>query len=441
VKNRILDGEGDLDFASREDIDAYHDLVLQKILWLLRAEDHAVGRDGAPRNRLSSSEIRHRFFALPLKNSACRVDFADASIDDILVKSSTAGSSIVYATSGSTGSPKVLLDSYDEVLHNSKFHGKGYRACGIRSSDRVVTLGELGRFAGEYAALHALSATGCMIIPFVDRTRTDENIALMCDMKANVWLAMQSEMFPYLAAFQLASHRVPPLRLVVSGGEAISTETRRRLRAIFGSDLHIRSTFQSSDAGTIGYQCAWSGPNEYHIHEELQFVEILDAQGNATSRPGLLVLTNLYRGFLPTVRFQTGDYAEWVLDDGVCLCRRTARKIRLLGRGDRSVTVGSTEVKISALESIRDLASDAGVQCQIVLSHDSNGTTAISIHTGEPLPDNLRRQMQHAFQQLDAYIDACRDGSVRGLTFDTGFPNDANYRGFNKFIPVIETRA
>lgn len=439
MKNRIIDSEGDLDFAPRDDIDAYHDLALQKILWLYRREDQAMAHDETPESQLSSSEIRQRFRVLPLQNGTRRIDFGDTSVDDMAIKSSASGSSIVYATSGSTGSPKVLLDSYAEVLRNSLFHGKGYRACGIRPSDRVVVLGEVGRFAGEYAVLHALSATGCMIIPFVDRTRIEENIALMCDMRANAWLAMQSEMFPYLAAFQHAPGKLPPLRLVVTGGEATSTETRRRLRAIFGSALQIRSTFQSSDAGTIGYQCPWCEVDEYHIHEELQFVEILDRNGELTSRPGLLVLTNLVRSFLPTIRFQTGDYAQWAREDGACPCRRTARKLRLLGRRDRLVTVGSVEIEISAFESIRDIASDAGLLCQIVLTQNGSGTTAVSVHSDAPLPEGLRRRILHAFTQLAAYADACRDGSVRGPTFQTGFQNDTNYRGFSKFIPVIET--
>lgn len=439
MKNRILDGEGDLDFASREEVDAYHDLALQKILWLYRLDGQVPAQDAAPYGRSSSLDVRQRFRAVPLQNGSSRVDFSDASVDDILVRSGVAGSTVVYATSGSTGSPKVLLDSYAEVLQNSRFHGKGYRACGIRPSDRVVILGEIGRFAGEYAVLNALSATGCMIIPFVDRTRIEENIAHMCDMRASVWLAMQTEMFPYLAAFEKAPQKVPPLRLVVTGGEAISAETRRRLRNIFGNDLRIRSTFQTSDAGTIGYQCPWCETDEYHIHEELQFVEILDGQGRETSHPGLLVLTNLVRGFLPTIRFQTGDWAQWAPGDRACPCRRTARKIRLIGRGDRNVRLGSAETEISALESIRDIASDAGVQCQIVLSHDGNGTTDVSIHSDGPLPHDVQRRILHAFERIDAYLNACRDGSVREPRFRTGFSDDANYRGFSKFIPVIET--
>jgi phenylacetate-CoA ligase len=277
-----------------------------------------------------------------------------------------------------------------------------------------------------------------MIIPFVDRTRIEENITHMCSMRANVWLAMQTEMFPYLAAFEEAPQKVPPLRLVVTGGEAISTATGQRLKGIFGDGLRIRSTFQTSDAGTIGYQCPWCEPDEYHIHEELQFVEILDGDGKETSRPGLLVLTNLVRGFLTTVRFQTGDWAQWVPGDGACLCRRTARKIRLFGRGDRIVRIGSAQTGISALESIRNIASDTGVQCQIVLSHDGSGRTAVSIHASELLPDDVRRRILHAFERLDAYRAACRDGSTREPIFRTGFSDDANYRGFSKFIPVIE---
>jgi long-subunit acyl-CoA synthetase (AMP-forming) len=149
MKNRILEGEGDLDFASREEVEAYHDLVLQKILWACRQDGRMPAPGEASHTRLSSLDVRQRFHTLPQQNGTCRVDFADASVDEMLVRSSAGGSTVVYATSGSTGSPKVLLDSYAEVLHNAQFHGKGYRACGIRPLDRVVILGEVGRFAGD----------------------------------------------------------------------------------------------------------------------------------------------------------------------------------------------------------------------------------------------------------------------------------------------------
>ncbi|MDD7960714.1 hypothetical protein PUT90_28590, partial [Klebsiella pneumoniae] len=70
----------------------------------------------------------------PLQNGTSRVDFSDASVDEMLIKSTAGGAAVVYSTSGSTGSPKVLLDSYTEVLRNALFYGKGYRACGIRPS-------------------------------------------------------------------------------------------------------------------------------------------------------------------------------------------------------------------------------------------------------------------------------------------------------------------
>ena len=438
MNNRFLDGEGDLDFAPREDIDAYHDLALEKILWLRRHDCSEVEED-APSCTWPLSDVRQRFRSLPILNSTSRVDFSDTAIDSVVRRSSAAGSTIVYATSGSTGSPKVLLDSYADVLHNSRFHGKGYRACGIQPSDRVVVLGEIGRFASEYAVLHALSITGSMIIPFVDRTRIEANIAYMRDMGANVWLAMQSEMFPYLTAFERAGQNVPPLRLVVTGGEAISAKTCRRLRSIFGTGLRVRSTFQTSDAGTIGYQCAFCDTDEYHIHEELQFVEILDADDRETRNPGLLVVTNLLRGLLQTVRFQTGDWARWSPDNKACPCRRTARRIRLIGRAERVVSLGSTKIEISRLESIRSIASDAGMQCQIALMHDPNGRTYINVHSSETLQACLQRRVLEAFEQLDAYVNARRDGSVNEPIFRVGFSDDDHYRGFSKFIPVIET--
>src|SRR4029077_19199334 len=79
------------------------------------------------------------------------------------------------------------------------------------------------------------------------------------------------------------------------------------------------------------FQCENLAPDEYHVHEELQFVEI-----DPITRE--LVTTNLDRTYMPVIRMKTGDMAEFV--DRECPCRRSVRIIRLLGRTSERVKLG-----------------------------------------------------------------------------------------------------
>ena len=98
---------------------------------------------------------------------------------------------IVFSTSGSSGKGRLLLTSYQEIINNAYIHGKGYAACGIAFGDTVATFGEVGQFASEFAVIAALSATGCTIIPIVERMNVEQNSKLFADLGVNVLLAMQ----------------------------------------------------------------------------------------------------------------------------------------------------------------------------------------------------------------------------------------------------------
>jgi phenylacetate-coenzyme A ligase PaaK-like adenylate-forming protein len=125
---------------------------------------------------------------------------------------------------------------------------------------------------------------------------------------------------------------MPQIRLIVTGGEPLWGEVIQRAENVLGSGhLLFRSTFQASQAGTIGYQCDRLNINEYHIHEELQFVEI-----DPDTRE--LITTNLDRVYMPVVRMKTGDLAEFIHAD--CGCGRSTRMLRLLGRKTDLVKIG-----------------------------------------------------------------------------------------------------
>ncbi len=176
-----------------------------------------------------------------------------------------------------------------------------------------------------------------------------------------------------LAEAQLARRlRIAP-KLVVLGGEVLTTETRRRIEAAWGKVVYM--IYGATETGTIGAECA---PREgLHLFDDLHIVENIDADGKPAP-PGDLgarvLITVLYRRTQPLIRYEISDRVRFSARPCSCsLPFRTLDKIE--GRVeekfvfDRSDGKGSVAVDSFLFEDILDTIPAA--QWQVVQGVDS----------------------------------------------------------------------
>jgi phenylacetate-coenzyme A ligase PaaK-like adenylate-forming protein len=81
------------------------------------------------------------------------------------------------------------------------------------------------------------------------------------------------------------------------------------------------------------------------VHEDLHLVEILHPETLEPvpeGQPGKILLTNLQRRLMPTIRYDIGDEGRWV--PGRCACGRKTRLMELMGRCDDMLRVGGGPV-------------------------------------------------------------------------------------------------
>lgn len=328
-----------------------------------------------------------------------------------------------------------------EVINSAQVHGRGYAACAVQQNDTVAILGEVGRFAAEYAVIHALSTTGCTILPIVAQERVKENIEIMNDLQATVWIAMQSAMFPYLDVLEQGTLPIPTLRLIVTGGEHTSPEVAERLKSFFGEELIIRSTLQTADAGSIGYQCAYCQEGEFHILEDLQFVEIVDDTGKATKGPGRLIVTNLFRHQSPVIRVATGDRAQWATAAERCGCGRTSKRIKLLGREDSFFKLGGEKIPASMLTSFVDDLSIQLHEGRLVITRKETGQDVLTIEVKKDcLCQGLIDSVQSSFRNIEVLQTLVDQERLAPIHLSKLSSEDPLYRGFNKLIRVVDNR-
>ncbi|MEW9899367.1 AMP-binding protein [Chitinivorax sp. PXF-14] len=89
------------------------------------------------------------------------------------------------------------------------------------------------------------------------------------------------------------------------------------LKRVFGCP--VANGYGGRDSGFIAHECRQGG---LHITAEDLIVEIVDERGQPVpaGEPGEVVVTHLYSGGFPFIRYKNGDVA--VLDDAQCACGR-----------------------------------------------------------------------------------------------------------------------
>ncbi len=288
------------------------------------------------------------------------------------------GDTCIAFSSGGTcsGKTKTTFLTFNEVLRNTRFHGKGYRLAGVTKEDIVATWGMPNILSSEYTVYHGLNQTGCTILP-IGTTETSAIYNIINQFKANVLLVMPSDLYPLLEYLEGKGEKLD-INLLLTGGEALNGKLKQKfIKLVANQKLKFRSTYQSSDNGTIGFQCSFCNDDEYHIHEELQYAEFVSVSGE-NSKIKELVLTNMDRYFMPVFRVATGDLVVQLGRE--CPCGRTTNKIRLIGRKGKILLIGGEKLNTSVFDDLANTFEIPREQYSVFIDRTDSGKDRISLY-------------------------------------------------------------
>ncbi|GGG51975.1 hypothetical protein GCM10011374_13380 [Kocuria dechangensis] len=256
------------------------------------------------------------------------------------------GRYVVFTTSGSTGTPAVLVQDRDAV---AVMTGLAYaRSAGVlppRLLGQVLARGarQAAVFAGGG---HFLAAT-----MFERRLRARplrRRIArwfsvleplprLVAELNAfqPVLLGTYASALAVLAEEQEAGRlRIRPL-VVASGGELLSAAVRRRAEAAFGAV--VVESYSASEATPLALPCR---RGVLHVNSDWFLLEPVDAAGRPVPpgrRSDSVLVTNLANRVQPVIRYELGDSV--VLGADPCACGSPLPTIRVEGRTDEILRV------------------------------------------------------------------------------------------------------
>ena len=162
-------------------------------------------------------------------------------------------------------------------------------------------------------------------------------------------------------------------------------------------DIHLYSTYASTEMGTAFTECS-EGKGGHH-HPELIIVEFLDDNNNPVSEgeAGEVTITTLGIEGMPLLRFKTGDICYHYNEP--CKCgRNTMRLGPVIGRKKQMIKYKGTTIYPSALYDILDNIDE--VENYIVEVYTNQiGTDEILIRIGcKDIPDNFEKKIKDRFR-------------------------------------------
>ena len=399
-------GSDGFDFLPREERDKITLARLKRIVDIVRDKSPLL----AKRYRGITFDSFETFRKLPLLTGADYKKYLPPAGDGLLTGEIKGG--YIFSSGGTTGKPKTVYRTTEEQHFNTVRLGKGLALSVFNKNDRVANLLFAGNMWASFVSYNqALEHTGCTILPIGGNHPIETIVQNLVTFRANAMISIPSVLLS--VAEYVETHQVDlKIDKISSGGEHLFKEAREYLKKVLGVKIIASTGYTTNDTGAIGYQCKHMvGTSLHHVHEDLHYVEILDRETNEPVKPGeigKIVVTNLQRVLMPTIRYEVGDLGRWV--DKTCACGRKTRILELLGRSDDIVIIGggniTPEVISAAIYPFDELSSHFQLLVNLVGGKDALEIVVEAKNdTFEDISDKVREAVLKLSKELAIMLE------------------------------------
>ncbi len=260
----------------------------------------------------------------------------------------------LHTSSGTTGKPKAIFFSRNDVNNAAELIARSLVATGITRRDVFQNMMSYGLFTGGLVMHYGAEKVGCLVIP-AGPGASERQLMLMQDFRVSAVHILPSYAL-YFANF-LEQRGVDPrkhlsLRKAFVGAEPHTEETRRRIEQALGVEVYNSYGLTEMNGPGVAFECEHKAG--MHLWEDYFLVEIIDP---ATGRPlpdgetGEMVLTSLKREAMPLLRYRTRDITSLI--SAPCACGRTHRRLnRITGRSDDMLIIRGVNIFPQQIERV-----------------------------------------------------------------------------------------
>jgi phenylacetate-CoA ligase len=275
----------------------------------------------------------------------------------------------LHTSSGTTGKPKALFFSRNDVDNAAGLIARAMTMTGVTSDDIFQNMMTYGLFTGALVMHYGAEKVGCLVIP-AGPGNSEKQLLLMQDFRSTVVHVTPSYAL-YFASF-LESKGIDPrrdlaLRKAFVGAEPYTEETRCKIERALGVEVYNSYGLSEMSGPGVAFECPHKGG--MHVWEDHFIAEIVDPQTGesaAEGEYGELVLTTLRREAMPILRYRTRDITAFI--PGECACGRKHRRLqRIAGRTDDLLVVRGVNIYPQQIEQVLMGLTQVGRNYLIVL--------------------------------------------------------------------------
>ena len=239
--------------------------------------------------------------------------------------------SIFHQTSGTTGKPVYIPDTYESWQWVVEVWCYILYAAGFRAQDRVFLPFAYNVYIAFWQGHYAAEKLGCEVVPG-GALDTQGRIQKMKEVKATALMNTPTyglHMAEVAKEMGIDPRRDLNIKRMICAGEPMPQPTRLRLEELWGADVydHIGGT----EPGGWGGMC--SEKKGVHVIEPHYLFEMVDLETMSKPIPpgtkGVAVITPLCRRCIPLIRFNLKD-VMMVMEEA-CPCGRTSIRVDQIG--------------------------------------------------------------------------------------------------------------
>ncbi|ELY96061.1 phenylacetate--CoA ligase [Natrialba taiwanensis DSM 12281] len=260
----------------------------------------------------------------------------------------------IHASSGTTGKPKIVSYTDEDVAVWSEVVARSLAAAGVEPGDTVQNGYGYGLFTGGLGLHYGIEELGATVIP-IGGGQTQRQVELLQDLESDA-LSCTPSYSLYLAetAAEMGIDVADlPVSTVIFGAEPCTNPMREEIEDRLGvTGIDIYGLSEIIGPG-VSVECH-DAQDGLHIWEDHFYPEVVDP---TTGEPlpegeeGELVLTTLSKEALPVLRYRTGDLTTLTTEK--CACGRTmVRMDNVTGRADDLIIVRGVNLYPSEIEDV-----------------------------------------------------------------------------------------
>jgi phenylacetate-CoA ligase len=249
---------------------------------------------------------------------------------------------LVFETTGTSGPPKRVYFTYDELEQSARYEAAGLWENGVRPGDRVVCAFDAGYWVSSWVTFFACQHLG-VFCSAAGKPQPREVYARIGAYHYNViiadptWLVSLTEIAGKEGVF--------PVKLIVAAGDRMTDPYRKYVQEVWNAPVILG--YGSTEAGGgLGMECRMG--RGYHVDEFNFLFEIVEPDRDGY---GELVITTLARRTEPLIRYRARDITR--LLESRCPCGIGLRRLDAIrGRRDEMVVMGAGNMHPAIFERV-----------------------------------------------------------------------------------------